>query len=139
MKIYFAGAIRGGRDDAAVYLELVKLLREYGTVLTEHVADDELMITGEALDDRAISDRDLSWLREADCLVAEVTVPSLGVGFEIAKATEWNKRVLCLFRPAAGRTLSALIGGSDHVTVGRYESITGAREIFKDFFGEIDS
>jgi 2'-deoxynucleoside 5'-phosphate N-hydrolase len=134
MKIYFAGAIRGGRDDAALYLELVKLLRECGTVLTEHVAD-ELMITGEALDDRAISDRYLSWLRQADCLVAEVTTPSLGVGFEIGKATEWDKRVLCLFRPASGRTLSALIAGSDRVTVARYESIAEAREIFKDFFG----
>ena len=34
MKIYFAGAIRGGREDSALYLEIVKLLRAYGEVLT---------------------------------------------------------------------------------------------------------
>src|SRR5712691_5745332 len=122
MKIYFAGAIRGGREDAALYLELVEILRAYGEVLTEHVADVQLTSLGEASDDRAIHDRDLSWLKEADSLVAEVTTPSLGVGFEIGKATEWDMRILCLFRPSAGRALSALIAGSDRVAVREYKS-----------------
>jgi 2'-deoxynucleoside 5'-phosphate N-hydrolase len=133
MKIYFAGAIRGGREDAALYLELVELLRAYGTVLTEHVADGHLTSLGEATDDRAIHDRDLAWLKEADCLVAEVTTPSLGVGFEIGKATEWGIRVLCLFRPGAGRTLSALIAGSDRVTVREYRTPDEAKQIFEWF------
>jgi len=134
MKIYFAGAIRGGREDVAFYLELVELLQAYGTVLTEHVADEQLTSFGESTDDRMIHDRDLAWLREADCLVAEVTTPSLGVGFEIGKATEWGMRVLCLFRPNTGRTLSALIAGSDRVTVREYQSAADVEEIFKGFF-----
>ena len=134
MKIYFAGAIRGGREDSALYLELVELLRPYGTVLTEHIADEQLTSLGESMDDRAIHDRDLAWLKEADCLVAEVTTPSLGVGFEIGKATEWGLRVLCLFRPAAGRALSALIAGSDRVTVREYENASQVRKIFDEFF-----
>lgn len=36
-KIYFAGSIRAGRDDADLYLRLIKELQQYGTVLTEHV------------------------------------------------------------------------------------------------------
>jgi hypothetical protein len=134
MKIYFAGAIRGGREDAALYLELVDQLRAYGTVLTEHVADEKLTSLGESTGDRAIHDRDLAWLKEADCLVAEVTTPSLGVGFEIAKATEWGKRVLCLFRPGAGRALSALIAGSDRTTVREYRYPADVKEIFERFF-----
>jgi nucleoside 2-deoxyribosyltransferase len=133
MKIYFAGAIRGGREDVALYLELVELLQAYGMVLTEHVADEQLTSLGEATDDRAIHDRDLAWLKEADCLVAEVTTPSLGVGFEIGKATEWGIRVLCLFRPGAGRTLSALIAGSDRVTVREYRTPDEAKQIFEWF------
>jgi len=135
MKIYFAGAIRGGRDDVALYLELVELLRPYGTVLTEHVADEQLTSLGESMDDRAIHDRDLAWLKEADCLVAEVTTPSLGVGFEIGKATEWGLRVLCLFRPDSGRALSALIAGSDRVTVREYQDASQVKKIFDEFFG----
>ena len=135
MKIYFAGAIRGGREDVALYLELVELLRPFGIVLTEHVADAQLTSLGEARDDRAIHDRDLKWLKEADCLVAEATTPSLGVGFEIAKATEWGLRVLCLFRPGSGRTLSALIAGSDRLTVREYDNAHDVRKIFEEFFG----
>lgn len=134
MKIYFAGAIRGGREDVALYLKMVELLKPYGAVLTEHVADEQLTSLGEANDDRAIHDRDLAWLKEADCLVAEVTTPSLGVGFEIGKATEWALRVLCLFRPSSGRALSALIAGSDRVTVREYQSAGEVAEIFEDFF-----
>lgn len=134
MKIYFAGAIRGGREDVALYLEMVELLRPYGTVLTEHIADEQLTSLGESEDDRAIHDRDLAWLKEADCLVAEVTTPSLGVGFEIGKAIEWGLRVLCLFRPSSGRALSALIAGSSRVTVREYQSTADVAEIFEDFF-----
>jgi hypothetical protein len=134
MKIYFAGAIRGGREDAPRYLEIVKVLRAYGEVLTEHVAAAELSALGESKDDRWIHDRDLCWLKEADCLVTEVTTPSLGVGFEIAKATEWGKRVLCLFRPNAGRALSALIAGSERVTVREYQSPADLPKIFDEFF-----
>ncbi|HMG74480.1 MAG TPA: nucleoside 2-deoxyribosyltransferase [Pyrinomonadaceae bacterium] len=134
MKIYFAGEIRGGREDSALYLELVELLRPYGTVLTEHIADEQLTSLGESMDDRAIHDRDLAWLKEADCLVAEVTTPSLGVGFEIGKATEWGLWVLCLFRPNTGRTLSALIGGSDRLTVREYQDACQVKKIFDEFF-----
>src|SRR6266404_5280175 len=129
MKIYFAGAIRGGREDVALYLEIVKVLHAYGEVLTEHVAAADLSVLGERNDDRWIHDRDLAWLREADCLVAEVTTPSLGVGFEIAKATEWGRRTLCLFRPSAGRALSALIAGSKRVTVREYHRAADVKEI----------
>ena len=134
MKIYFAGAIRGGREDVALYLELVELLRAYGTVLTEHVADDQLTSIGESIDDRAIHDRDLAWLKEADCLVAEVTQSSLGVGFEIGKATEWGLRILCLFRPDAGRALSALVAGSDRLIVREYRDVGQVKKIFDEFF-----
>jgi len=132
MKIYFAGSIRGGRDDWSTYLEIVRQLREYGQVLTEHVGDAELSASGEGMTDRFIHDRDLSWLKESDYLVAEVTTPSLGVGYEIGKATEWGKPVLCLYRPAEGRSLSAMISGDDAVTLKQYQSPTELNEIFKE-------
>ena len=135
-KIYFAGAISGGRDDWAFYQALVRLLGQYGTVLTEHIGSSELAITGEDLPDREVHDRDLAWLRESDCLVAEVTTPSLGVGYEIGKATEWGKPVLCLFRLASGRRLSAMIAGSDRVTVAGYGDLSDASRIIAAFFAD---
>ena len=136
MRIYFAGAIRGGREDVALYLGIIEQLRQYGQILTEHIGDAQLSALGEtADDDRGIHDRDLSWLKEADYLVAQVTTPSLGVGYEIGKATEWGKPVLCLFRPVAGRMLSAMIAGSSGVKVREYQSTSELGEVFSEFFG----
>jgi 2'-deoxynucleoside 5'-phosphate N-hydrolase len=135
MKIYFAGAIRGGRDDVALYFEIIEMLGEYGQVLTEHVGNPELTGVGEINDDRKIHDRDLAWLKEAEYLVAEVTTPSLGVGYEIGKASEWGTPVLCLFRPQAGRSLSAMIAGCAGVIVREYRGSEELRAAFDDFFG----
>ena len=46
MKIYFAGSIRGGRDDKELYLEIINLLGKYGKVLTEHIGDKTLSAMG---------------------------------------------------------------------------------------------
>ena len=134
MKIYFAGSIRGSRHDAALYYEIVQQLKAYGEVFTEHVGDTELGVLGQDIGDEKIHDRDLDWLRTSDYLVAEVTTPSLGVGYEIGKATEWGKPVLCLYRPTEGRSLSAMISGSNGVTLKEYQSPAGLVEIFKDYF-----
>jgi 2'-deoxynucleoside 5'-phosphate N-hydrolase len=75
MKIYFAGSIRGGRNDALLYSELIEFLRGYGEVMTEHIGDPSLSHLGdEGVNDRFIHDRDLNWLLVSDILVAEVTV-----------------------------------------------------------------
>jgi hypothetical protein len=126
-KIYFAGAIRAGRGDAELYWEIIGLLRGYGEVLTEHVASPGLTPEGEeSLTDREIHDRDLAWLRACDCVVAEATTASLGVGYELACAVAWGKPVLCLFRPAPGGSLSAMIAGCPGV---RVENYAGAAEL----------
>ncbi|XP_058288385.1 2'-deoxynucleoside 5'-phosphate N-hydrolase 1 isoform X2 [Hylobates moloch] len=62
--------------------------------------------------DRLIHERDLEWLQQADVVVAEVTQPSLGVGYELGRAVAFNKRILCLFRPQSGHVLSAMIRGA---------------------------
>jgi hypothetical protein len=132
MKIYFAGSISAGRDDAKYYKEIIKILEEHGNVLTEHIADHTLGVDGEKLPEKVIHDRDLAWLRESDVLVGEVTIPSLGVGYEIGKATEWGKRVLLLHRENK-KPLSSMLLGSDHINTALYETIDDARGIIKNF------
>ena len=133
MRIYFAGAIRSGRHDASLYYEIVRQLQKYGEVLTDHVADTELGVLGQDIGDGNIHDRDLDWLKDSDYLVAEVTTPSLGVGYEIGKATEWGKLVLCLYRPENGRSLSAMISGCSAATVRSYQSPAELTEIQEEF------
>uniref|UniRef100_A0A2K6FRJ1 2'-deoxynucleoside 5'-phosphate N-hydrolase 1 n=1 Tax=Propithecus coquereli TaxID=379532 RepID=A0A2K6FRJ1_PROCO len=105
LALYFCGSIRGGRQDRELYERIVSRLQRFGAVLTEHVAAGELGARGEeaAGGDRLIHERDLAWLQQADVVVAEVTQPSLGVGYELGRAVALNKRILCLFRPQSGR------------------------------------
>ena len=130
MTIYFAGSIRGGRDDRELYAQIIELLRDYGKVVTEHVGDANVNLGGENAPDREIHDRDLDWIRGADILVAEVTAPSLGVGYEIGRAVEWGKRVICLFRPGNGTSLSGMIAGSPGVELQEYSEARELRAIF---------
>jgi 2'-deoxynucleoside 5'-phosphate N-hydrolase len=123
MKIYFSGSIRGGRDYKELYLKIVEWLRAYGTVLTEHVADVQLSSYGEhALSDEAIYARDMAWLNESDVVVAEVSVPSLGVGYELGEAVRAQKPTLCFFRAGSEDRLSAMVSGSPGIKVVTYKT-----------------
>jgi len=140
MKIYFCGSIRGGRQDAELYARLIKKLQSFGPVLTEHVGklvpDEKSLHLSEIEQDVAIFKRDMTWMTEADVFVAEVTIPSLGVGFELGFAYSLKKPILCLYRPQHGQSLSAMIQGAEDGTnfvVKHYEEAE-ADEIFRNFF-----
>ncbi len=67
---------------------------------------------GPGIGDGFIYTRDMLWLEQADALVAEVSAPSLGVGYEISCALHSRKiPVLCLAH-AGVKSLSAMISGN---------------------------
>jgi nucleoside 2-deoxyribosyltransferase len=134
MKIYFAGSIRGGRDDEQLYRELIAELQQMGTVLTEHIAHPRDLELG--MTDREIYDRDMAWLAEADVVVAEVTTPSLGVGYELASAEGLGKPIICLFRPSLGRSLSAMLAGPGMMVV-EYETAQEALQRVAGFLSDL--
>jgi hypothetical protein len=135
MKIYFAGSIRGGREDAALYFEIIGYLKNFGEVLTEHVGDAGLLAADDdGLSDSYIHERDVEWLQSAEVLVAEVTTVSMGVGYEIGRAVEAGKKVLCLFRPGAGKHLSAMIAGCPALTLVYYHTLEEMQSAIDTFF-----
>ncbi|XP_068457972.1 5-hydroxymethyl-dUMP N-hydrolase isoform X1 [Clinocottus analis] len=139
MKVYFCGSVRGGREDVHVYRRIVEKLQSYGRVLSEHVSCSEISERGEAGGDRAIHDRDLAWLQESEVVVAEVTQPSLGVGYELGRAVTMEKKILCLFRPASGRSLSAMVRGAedgDQFMVKNYRE-DEVENILEEFFNSL--
>ncbi len=135
MKIYFAGSIRAGRDDADIYLEVVDELAKYGEVLTEHVAT----VGEEDLSDGEIFARDLAWLSSCDVVVAEVTTPSLGVGYEIGIAQGLQIPVICLYRPGVGRRLSAMLAGNPGVRVVEYSAVAEVIPTLRELLGSATS
>ncbi|MDF1548740.1 MAG: nucleoside 2-deoxyribosyltransferase [Bacteroidales bacterium] len=135
MKIYFAGSISGGRADVPLYHKIITQLKIYGEVLTEFIGNAELSGLGEKnLSDEFIHDRDLEWLLSSDVVVAEITTPSLGVGYEIGRAIENGKKILCLYRTVKGKRISAMIKGAKGLKVKKYTDFEDIKLILEDFF-----
>ena len=139
MNIYFCGSIRGGRGLAKTYAEMIGMLGAYGRVLTEHLgSDEEIESKDRIMSNKEIHDRDFQWIVESDLLVAEVTIPSLGVGYEIGRAIALGKPVLCLFRTGSEFTVSAMIAGSDDVEMKYYQNMEEVKDLFRAFFSAHD-
>jgi len=135
MKIYFAGSIRAGRGNQDAYFKIIEYLKKYGQVLTEDIGDGSLTDLREKnISDEEIYKRDLSWLKEADVFIAEISTPSLGVGYEVAKAEEWGKRILCLCRkPEDGKKISAMMKGNKNIILKEYNNLDEAFSFIDDF------
>ncbi len=112
--MFFSGSISGGLDDREVYLEIITLLGRYGEVISEHMIGDDGKATyaSDGLTPQAAHDRDVDWILAADLLVADVSVPSIGVGYEVGRAVAAGVPVLALYRENASRPLSAMISGA---------------------------
>ena len=135
MNLFFSASIRGGRDDVQLYADLINHLNTHGDVLTEHIGEQDVEDNEQAqgLTDADIYEQDVEWLREADAVVAEVTTPSLGVGYELGRAVAWEKPILALYRPAADHELSAMVRGNSDVDVAEYETLDDARPVIDGF------
>ena len=123
--IYFSGSITGGRADVDLYRHIVGFLESEGyRVLAGSVIADHIGPGGDPLDPCAIFDRDIGWLEQAEILVAEVSTPSTGVGYEIAAARyRYAIPVICLYRPAYTKRCSAMVSGDPGVELIEYEDL----------------
>ncbi len=128
-KVYFAGSIRGGRQDAALYGEMIAFLEERGfQVLTEHVGLESLQAEGErTMTEEEIFERDMAWLTECDLVIAECTTPSHGVGYELGRARDMGKPVHIFYDLSRSR-LSAMLAGDSSFVLHPY---TDRRELFE--------
>ena len=136
MKIYFAGSIRGGREEEGTYLKLIEHLGTYGQVLTEHVGKKGINISEEKNSNKFIYERDIDWLKSCNIMVADVTVPSLGVGYEIAYAESINIPILCLFNTNQKKPLSAMILGNQRLECFNYTNLNEAIAAMDQFFSK---
>ena len=134
MEIYFAGAIRGGREETDIYNNIITYLSSKAEVLTEHVGSSELTTIGEtSRSDVEIFLRDMEWLQSADLVIAEVTTPSLGVGYELGIAEKLKIPALCLYRPIKGKRLSAMISGNEKCNCQAYQTLDDAKVLIDKF------
>ncbi|MGN1210840.1 MAG: nucleoside 2-deoxyribosyltransferase [Candidatus Cryptobacteroides sp.] len=120
-KVYFAGSIRGGRQDADMYKHIIEYIQRKHVVLTEHVGDlSKSKTEGLKNRDEAIYEQDTGWLLEADMVIAECTTASLGVGYELAYA-EAHGIPVHIFYNNSRTNLSAMLAGDRYFQIHPYK------------------
>lgn len=116
MNVYFSCSLTGGRADEGVYAQIVDhLLARKVEVPTAHLARAEVMALERVVDAHETYQRDIDWIEACDAVIAEVSTPSHGVGYEIAYALGLKKPVLACYRD--GATVSKMITGNNHETL----------------------
>ncbi len=138
MNIYFACSITGGRELEAVYQQMVTALEADGHIIpTSHLAQAESMQGERALTPQDVYERDVNWIRTCDVMIAEVSVPSHGVGYEIGFALNLSKPVLCIY--SEERRVSKMITGNADpaLTVRSYATLAEALLLMRNFLNGI--
>ena len=136
MKIYFSGSIYGGRQKLETYKKLVKELQKYGEVLNPQVADDNVLINEKQNSDNQIFEDYEKELQECDLVFAEVTIPSLGVGYEIGYADSHNKPIIAIYDKTVVSKVTTMLRGNKRIKIIPYtnveEIINNLEEILKN-------
>jgi len=141
MNIYFSCSISAGRNDQPVYLSLVDALLQDGHIVpTAHFSDANILALETVMTADVVFQRDVNWVKGCDALVAEVSTPSHGVGYEIALAESLGKPIFCCY--ANGKRVSKMVLGNPYP---RYraigyqsseEAVRHMREFLKNIPGE---
>jgi len=137
MNIYFACSITGGRDFEPVYQAiLAAMLADGHAIPTAHLAGSDVLALEAVANPRAIYERDIAWISACGALVAEVSTPSHGVGYEVAYALSIGKPVLCLYQ--AGRPISKMLTGNSHpfIQVNSYSNTDNAIATVRSFLSQ---
>jgi nucleoside 2-deoxyribosyltransferase len=134
MNIYFACSITGGRTYEAVYQAITRALLADGVqVPTAHLAESGVVHEEKIILPGTVYARDTAWMKSADALIAEVSLPSHGVGYEIGFTLNLGKPVLCLYEQ--GQLVSKMITGNPdpNLTVYAYQTAEEAAKRAVDF------
>ncbi len=139
MKVFLSGSIRGGRQILHVYIRICSLLQEQGhEVLSSHVADPELEEKESVMSEEEIFKRDMGFMEKSECLIAEVSMPSIGVGYEICSALKYGLPVLCIHSPQANVSAMVLGNTNPGLLVKEYSTGQELQEIIVNFLSGLE-
>lgn len=133
MIVYCAGPIKGDVSYQKNYLEIIKLVESLGhTALAEFNGKFNSSIP---LTDSQIYTRDMKWIEGSKLMIAEISGPSLGVGFEISYALFSKKiPVLAVYSSEVNKVSSMITGCTDkNLIVKDYKSPEELQKLVKNF------
>lgn len=142
MNVYFTAATTADGDlisqESLILSELKKL--KVRITSGEQIITPHKLIQDKERSPKEIFEREKKGIDAANCLVAEVTKPSSGVGGEIVYALMHHKPVLALFYRDAKNLLSPMIAGnpSDDLYLEHYDA-DNLRVLLQKFLEQVNT
>jgi len=133
MIIYCAGPIKGDTKYQDSYKDIIRIVESL-----EHTALSEFsskISSSIPLNDKQIYTRDIKWLDGSKLMIAEVSGPSIGVGFEISYALFKKKIPVLAVYDDKIESLSSMINGctDKNLSVKKYYNQDDLERIIKNF------
>jgi len=117
MKAYLAVPLVNNRD-SNLAKNIVQILKDLGCeIMSEWVLWDN---PNPNLDPDGIYKRDYNAIKSCDCLIADVSRPSIGVGMEIMLAKSLGKKTICIY---SDTKISNFLKGMPGITKIRYSNL----------------
>ncbi|MEE9450416.1 MAG: nucleoside 2-deoxyribosyltransferase [Ignavibacteriaceae bacterium] len=137
MIIYCAGPIKGDTTFQKFYLEIIDFVEsEKHTPLAGISAE---LTSTNLLTDKQVYKRDMKWIEGSKMMIAEISGPSLGVGFEIAYAVFHKKMPVLALTNNTVKNVSVMITGCDSnlLTLAKYRDTEDLKEIIRTYIKEL--
>ena len=138
MIIYCAGAIKGDTTYQNNYIEMIRFIESMNhTALAELNGNFKFSVP---LNDKQIYTRDIKWIESSELVIAEISGPSLGVGFEVAYAIFQKEIPVLALVSSDVKKISAMITGcnSELLTIKRYDNIEDMQNIISNYFKNLE-
>ncbi len=123
MNIYISGSIYGGTQKIDTYKILIEELEKFGNVVDKQIADPNTMANEAFQKDEDIYQDLENKLINADIVFAEVSIPSLGVGYELGFADKLGKKIVAIYDENYTKKVSTMIRGNKRIKLIPYKDI----------------
>lgn len=138
MIVYCAGAIKGDTTYQNNYIKMIRFIESMN-----HMPLAELNGKFNAsipLSDYQIYTRDIKWIEGSVLMIAEISGPSLGVGFEIAYAIFQKGIPVLALVSSEVEKISAMITrcNSELLTLKRYQNIEDMQNIISNYIKNLE-
>jgi len=139
MVIYCAGPIRGDTTFRKYHNEIIDFVESEGHTALSDI--NSQFASSANLNDKQIYKRDMKWIDSSNIMIAEISGPSLGVGFEISYALFVKKiPVLALVNKNSNK-LSPILSGCDSplLTIMNYEDEVDLINVTSQYLNRISN
>ena len=138
MKIYVSGSIYGGTQKIDTYKIMINELLKYGEVLNKQIADPNTIDNEKYQNDEDIYNDLEKKIETADLVFAEVTIPSLGVGYELGYAYKLGKRIIAIYDENYTKKISTMIRGNKNIKLIAYKDINDMIDKINELIKKLD-